>query len=123
MHIGVLRGLMAGEGVAVVEIPPAPAGHAFTVCLTHDIDHPVLGNHGLDHTGLGFLYRATAGSVARLLRGRMTFGELLRNWWAACSMNWLLRLCSSRSASLVRRSSSLRCASDRSAVTNSSSRR
>jgi hypothetical protein len=66
-----------------VEIPPIPAGHPFTVCLTHDVDHPLLRNHKLDHTALGFLYRAIVGSVLNGCRGRMRVRDVLKNWWAA----------------------------------------
>ncbi len=82
-HITLLRDLIVGAGLSVVEIPPVPAGYAFTVCLTHDVDHPVLRNHKLDHTALGFLYRATVGSLLNGCRGRLRGGDVLKNWSAA----------------------------------------
>jgi hypothetical protein len=82
-HIALLRDFIFSAGLSVVEIPPVPAGHTFAVCLTHDVDHPVLRNHKLDHTSLGFLYRAIVGSVLNGCRGRMPVRDLLRNWLAA----------------------------------------
>lgn len=82
-HIALLRDLITGTGLPVVEIPPVPAGFNFIVCLTHDVDHPVLRNHRFDHTALGFLYRATVGSVKNVCRGRMPVRHLLKNWIAA----------------------------------------
>lgn len=82
-HITLLRDLIVSAGLSVVEIPPVPAGYAFTVCLTHDVDHPVLRNHKLDHTAFGFLYRATVGSLLNGWRGRIGGGDVLRNWSAA----------------------------------------
>jgi hypothetical protein len=66
-------------------VPSAPGGAAFLACLTHDVDHASLRRHGLDRTFLGFLYRATLGSLARLIRGRLTLGGLCRNLVAACA--------------------------------------
>ena len=40
LHISLLRELIVSQGMALVEIPPLPAGHRFIVCLTHDVDHP-----------------------------------------------------------------------------------
>jgi hypothetical protein len=79
LHIALLRNLIAAGGTVVTEIPPVPAGYRFIACLTHDIDHPLIRKHGCDHTVLGFLYRATIGSLSGLLRGRRTSGEVLRN--------------------------------------------
>jgi hypothetical protein len=82
-HIALLRDFIFSAGLSVVEIPPVPAGYTFGVCLTHDVDHPVLRNHKLDHTALGFLYRATVGSVLNGCRGRMRLRDVLKNWSAA----------------------------------------
>ena len=38
MHIMMLRDWILNAGITLLEIPPAPAGHSFVVCLTHDID-------------------------------------------------------------------------------------
>lgn len=82
-HIALLREWITRSGIPMVEIPPVPEGYPAAVCLTHDLDHPVLRNHRLDHTLLGFLGRATAGSLLQVCRGRRTLGELWRNWRAA----------------------------------------
>lgn len=82
-HIDLLRGLITSCGVRVVEVPPVPSGHPFTVCLTHDIDHPLLRNHFMDHTALGFLFRATLGSAFDVLKRRITVCQAARNWLAA----------------------------------------
>lgn len=82
LHIGLLRDLITRSGLPLVEIPPIPAEYAFIACLTHDLDHPVIRNHWLDHTMLGFLYRATVGSAKEFCRGRRSFKDLCRNWLA-----------------------------------------
>jgi hypothetical protein len=67
----------------LIEIPPVPVGAGFAVCLTHDVDHPVLRNHRWDHTAFGFLWRATFGSLLSWVRGGMSFKHLCSNWTAA----------------------------------------
>ena len=79
-HIAVLRDLIVGTGVTLIEIPPIPADYQFIACLTHDIDHPFMRWHCWDHTMFGFIYRATFGSLARTLAGRMPIRHLLKNW-------------------------------------------
>lgn len=86
LHISLLRELIASHGVPLVEILPVPAGHRFTVCLTHDVDHPCVRYHKFDRTMFGFLYRATIGSVINLCRGRRSLGQLAVNWKAALSL-------------------------------------
>lgn len=86
LHIALLRQLITAAGVPLVEIPPVPAGHPFMVCLTHDVDHPILRNHRFDHTMAGFLYRATLGSLVAAARGRLDLRRLIRNWGAALSL-------------------------------------
>ncbi len=83
LHIALLRDLIVDSGVTLLEIPPVPEGYRFIVCLTHDVDHPSIRLHGWDHTTLGFLYRAVLGSAQRLLRGRLSTRDLIRNWVAA----------------------------------------
>jgi hypothetical protein len=82
LHIALLRDLITRSGLALVEIPPVPDGYNFIACLTHDIDHPILRNHCLDHTMFGFLGRATIGSLLDVCRGRRRLGTLSRNWAA-----------------------------------------
>ncbi|HZL44493.1 MAG TPA: hypothetical protein VFD66_14580 [Verrucomicrobiae bacterium] len=86
LHIALLRNLMTGMGLAVVEIPPIPDRHPFIVCLTHDIDHPAIRNHWCDHTMFGFLYRATVGTLTSVCRGRKPLRDLCSNWTAALKL-------------------------------------
>lgn len=79
LHITLLRDLITKSGIPIVEIPPSPPGHSFITCLTHDIDHPVLRNHCCDHTMVGFLYRATVGTVAKVCRRRKSLKDLCVN--------------------------------------------
>jgi hypothetical protein len=83
LHIALLRDLITRSGLALVEIPPVPDGYNFIACLTHDVDHPVLRNHRFDHTMMGFLGRATVGSLIEVCRGRKRPGTLTRNLAAA----------------------------------------
>ncbi len=86
LHIALLRDLITGSGLSLAEIPPVPVGYRFMACLTHDVDHPLIRNHGLDHTTLGFLYRATVGTLAGMLRGRRSVRDVLRNFVAAAKL-------------------------------------
>jgi hypothetical protein len=83
LHIDFLRHQIQSAGIPFVEIPPTPHGHAFTVCLTHDIDHPAMKLHVWDHTAAGFLFRATLGTFTTFLRGQTSFQALMTNWTAA----------------------------------------
>lgn len=86
LHMAILRELIVTAGLPLLEIPPVPDQHPFTVCLTHDVDHPVMRNHLLDATSAGFVYRATLGSCLGALRGRISCRNLIRNWAAACRL-------------------------------------
>jgi hypothetical protein len=86
LHIAFLRDLITGCGVSLAEIPPMPEWHPLIVCLTHDVDHPAFRQHRLDHTVLGFLYRAVFGSLLHRMRGRMATRDMLRNWAAALKL-------------------------------------
>ena len=86
IHIMMLREWILGAGIPLVEIPPAPAGYRFAVCLTHDIDFGGIRNHRFDHTMWGFLYRSTVGAVRNLLRGRLSISQLIQSWRAAASL-------------------------------------
>ena len=86
IHIRMLREWILGAGIPVIEIPPAPAGHSFVVCLTHDIDFVGMRNHFFDHSMWGFVYRATAGAIGRFFRARLSLKNLLRNWLAVASL-------------------------------------
>jgi hypothetical protein len=86
MHIGVLRSWMIDAGITFLEIPPAPAGYGFAVCLTHDIDFLGIRRHKFDHTMAGFLYRATVGAFLEFIQGRQSLSRLLRNWASAATL-------------------------------------
>ncbi len=86
MHIGFLRDLITGCGVTLFEVPPVPEGYQFIVCLTHDVDHPLVRRHQWDRTMVGFLYRALFGSVRNFIRGRISARNLLSNWVAALKL-------------------------------------
>jgi len=83
LHISFLRNLITGSGVELVEIPPVPEGYRFIACLTHDVDHPSIKAHKWDHTIFGFLYRATIGSLLKLIHGQYSLSDLVENWKAA----------------------------------------
>src|ERR1700739_2577305 len=82
LHVRMLRECVLEAGISLVEIPPVPAKHGFAICLTHDIDFIGIRRHVFDHSMWGFVYRATVGSIRRLLEKRLTVGQLLRNWAA-----------------------------------------
>jgi hypothetical protein len=89
IHIAVLRDLIVGSGVPLVEIPPIPDGHTFIACLTHDVDHPSIRRHKWDHTMFGFVYRAVIGSVFEVLRGRVHVRHLFANWAAVARLPFI----------------------------------
>ena len=76
LHIEMIREWILREGILLLEIPPLPADHRFTVCLTHDIDFVGIRNHKFDHTMWGFLYRSTVGALRKLVRGRISLARL-----------------------------------------------
>jgi peptidoglycan/xylan/chitin deacetylase (PgdA/CDA1 family) len=86
MHIALLRGLIVGHSIPLVEIPPVPEGHNFIACLTHDVDHVGIRNHKFDHTVFGFLYRATIGTAIDFFKGGKTLKQVGVNWKAALSL-------------------------------------
>jgi len=86
MHITLLRGLITGHSIPLIEIPPVPAEHDFIACLTHDVDHSGIRNHKFDHTMFGFLYRATIGSVMDFLKRKKSLKQVCLNWQAAASL-------------------------------------
>jgi hypothetical protein len=93
LHIALLRDLITGCGVSLVEIPPVPSGHPFIVCLTHDVDHPSIRQHKWDHTLFGFLYRAIFGSLRNFIRGKTAARDVIRNWVAVLKLPFVhLRL-------------------------------
>ncbi len=89
LHIALLRDLIVECGIPLAEIPPVPDGYQFVACLTHDVDHPAIRQHKWDHTTFGFLYRATLGSLLKLICGHMTVQNLFRNWAAALKLPFI----------------------------------
>jgi hypothetical protein len=85
LHINLLRDLVIQHTEYLIEIPARPVGHTMIACLTHDVDHPSIRESHLWPTLVGFLYRATLGSIIDVLRGRKNFGQLVTNWQAALS--------------------------------------
>ena len=85
-HVALVRDMLLGWGVPVMEIAPAPAGSAMLACLTHDVDFVRISDHGINHTVRGFVVRALAGSVMRWRRGELTFLQVLQNWGAVASL-------------------------------------
>ncbi len=86
IHITILRDLLVEYQIAFDEVPPIPVGYNFIVCLTHDVDHFAIRNHKCDHTILGFLYRASLGSLVELFQGRKSPRQVARNWLAVLSL-------------------------------------
>lgn len=82
VHISILRKWILEFGLPLVEIPPIPAGYNFSCCLTHDIDFAGIRMHKFDHTVLGFLYRASFGSLLDALEGKISWVKLYENWKA-----------------------------------------
>ena len=75
LHIAMLRTWILAPESSLVEIPPAPAGYAFVVCLTHDIDFVGIRRHRFDHTMWGFLYRSTVGAAGQLRQGPVSIAR------------------------------------------------
>ncbi len=82
LHIETLRSWILQSGIPLLEIPPSPDGYSCIACLTHDVDFIRIRQHVFGPTLLGFLYRASVGSLARYLRGDLNGREVLRNWAA-----------------------------------------
>lgn len=86
LHIVLVRDLITGCGISLVEIPPVPEGFSFIVCLTHDVDHPSIRRHKLDHTIIGFFWRAIFGSLIDIVRGWISLRDAAKNWAAAVKL-------------------------------------
>jgi hypothetical protein len=84
LHISLLRHLLIESKIPFLEIPPSPEGHDFICCLTHDVDFFGIRRHRFDRTMAGFLFRASAGTLADLVQGRRSFAEAVSNWLALC---------------------------------------
>lgn len=84
IHIALLRDLIVGAGLPLVEIPCHPATVDFTVCLTHDVDFLRLRQHKFDRTMGGFVYRATVRAMRNFLKGKLSLRKLGKNLGAVC---------------------------------------
>jgi peptidoglycan/xylan/chitin deacetylase (PgdA/CDA1 family) len=85
-HIALIRRWLVQAGIDLVELHPAPPGSRMLATLTHDIDFMGIRRHTRDRTLLGFLYRASIGSLRDVFGGRRTVPDLLRNWLALVSL-------------------------------------
>ena len=85
-HIDFMRDCIVGAGIPLVELPPVPHGYRFVTCLTHDVDHPSIRMHRFDHTMLGFLYRATVGSLVGVCTRGTRLQTVRRNLTAAAAL-------------------------------------
>lgn len=90
LHIALLREWIVAAGVPLIEVSAAPTGHAFSVCLTHDIDFVGIRRHRFDHSMWGFLYRSTLGALGRFLRRKISAARLLACWRAAAALPFVL---------------------------------
>jgi hypothetical protein len=86
LHIALIRQCLEAGRIPFVEIPPRPAGAEFVCCLTHDVDFFGIRRHVADGTLMGFVWRATVGSMFEILRGRRSLRELARNLAAVVSL-------------------------------------
>ena len=83
IHIRLIRNWILEHGIILLEIPPVPKGYKFITCLTHDVDFVGIKRYGFGPTLLGFLYRATIGSLVNYFRGRIPVQRLFKNLKAA----------------------------------------
>jgi peptidoglycan/xylan/chitin deacetylase (PgdA/CDA1 family) len=86
IHIRNLRRWILEAGVALVEIPPLPAGGKFFACLTHDVDNAGIRNHKVDYTLAGFIYRALVLSPIRFFKSEYSIAMLARNLSAVAAL-------------------------------------
>lgn len=86
IHLANLRNWMLGAGVPFLEVPPISAGSSFFCCLTHDVDFAGVKNYIFDRTILGFLSRATFGSIQRYRKGDCSLSMLARNLLAVLKL-------------------------------------
>ena len=89
LHIKLVRDFIVGCGIRLIEIPPIPEGYRFIACLTHDVDHPAIRPHKLDHTIFGFLFRAVFASWAQLFYRRISLRKLGTNLLAAVKLPFI----------------------------------
>ncbi len=89
IHISMLRNWIIESGLNLFEIPPIPAGYTSIACLTHDVDFIGLRKHFLDHSVLGFLYRATVRSTIDYAKGKLSFSNFYNNLKASFTLPFI----------------------------------
>jgi len=98
-HIALLRDFITRSGLPLIEIPPVPDGYGFMVCLTHDLDHPVLApSSGLLSTSVaaGSLQEIFAGTGLRPPNCRSFIWEWQKTRGADLTAIWKLKQGSGR---------------------------
>lgn len=86
LHIEMVRNWIIERGLELVEIPPVPSGYHFIACLTHDVDFIGIRNHFMDHSMMGFLYRATLRTLFEAAMGKIPLSALSTNLKAVISL-------------------------------------
>jgi hypothetical protein len=86
IHIELLRSWILDSDIPLVEVPPIPWGHGFTVCLTHDVDFLGIRHHGFGRTMLGFLFRVFSPSFYKGNESWISWRKLSRNLKALASL-------------------------------------
>jgi hypothetical protein len=86
VHISLLRDWILKAGLPLLEIPPVPAGYAFTVCLTHDVDFIGIRNHKFDRSFVGFILRVLFPFAFRGYSSRISLSKYMRNLKALLSL-------------------------------------
>jgi peptidoglycan/xylan/chitin deacetylase (PgdA/CDA1 family) len=86
IHVAMLRKWILDAGIPLVEIPPVPPGYEFIGCLTHDVDFVRITDHKFDHTLMGFIQRASIGSLLSFVKGKVSLRHCLRNLRALASL-------------------------------------
>lgn len=86
IHISILRECIRNAGIPFLEVLASPYGYDFIASLTHDVDFVGIGDHKLDHTMWGFVYRASFGVLLSLVKQRSTWSRCIQNWKAVASL-------------------------------------
>jgi len=86
LHIAMLRNCILDSGIPLIEIPPCPYGHNYTVCLTHDVDFLAIRDHLFDHSLAGFLSRIFSPLFQRNMKQQIPWSRLFKNIKAAFSL-------------------------------------
>jgi hypothetical protein len=86
IHISILRECIRNADIPFLEVLPSPYGYDFSASLTHDVDFVGIGDHKLDYTMWGFVYRASVGALVSLAKRRSTWSRCMENWKAVASL-------------------------------------